>query len=184
MNKNELISRIKRALTWGSVLITGPSGVGKSKFLDELPFPQAIKIHMDEYGHKQGDKWITKFDELPMEKEVVNTRLIYEGYGTNYLELASKIPIKLVILVRPNPDLFRVIQTFKAADHLSTSKHVVKSWVEGWLRKAVMTNEEVTAYFKEKDAPIRKLFKPNEVEVYLTEKSGEVERGWHKNKTI
>lgn len=176
-NKTTIRTQFEIALRKGSILITGPSGVGKSKFLDDLDMPKQLKIHMDVYGKRVGDDWLTDFDRVPKGRA-----LIYEGYGSNYIDIGKHTELALIVFIEPEPTLFREIQVNKAMSHLDKeqgSKTTNLTWLKGWLSKAVMTDKEVSSYLQERRNVVRKAYPKVDSTIIQIKQTGKVTKGWH-----
>lgn len=175
---SEGLDLILDAADSGNVLITGPTGVGKTHFLNTV-IKHASKrkgpykfVKLDKYGKKVDDKFIIK--DFPLAKD----HIIYEGDYKSLIKGGQQSTMHLSLLVILIPDLlsFRKIQAAKAKDALNMD--VPQRWIDGWVANSKISKEDFESSFQEQASLIKSSFTSPFYVIMTNTVDSEVSKGW------
>jgi energy-coupling factor transporter ATP-binding protein EcfA2 len=154
------------------ILITGPSGIGKSWYATQLSAVANAKlVNLDWFGARVGDKWIIDTSKIPADG------IVYEGTGDNVFEWAAA-NVDIVIIMVPSLSLWKAINTAKAIDY-SQNEDLNQVWLSGWEEKAGHSQSEYVKYFIAKLKLYSTPFSKQKIYVVANDADPKrVSRGW------
>lgn len=143
-NDKDLVRFIRRLIRIADqgnrfVLITGPSGIGKSYICDLLrsASPAITSIDLDAYGSIIDGKHIVDFDKAFGENLNAD---VFLGTSDNIGE-AHKFGNLLTFRVDPSADAYVKMQAAKAKD--GQMKNLNPEWIKGWRDKSKLNPKQV-----------------------------------------
>lgn len=161
----EISTLVSNSLKHHNVLVSGPSGVGKS-YMSSM-FSDKV-VHLDEFGERSRDNWY--IHDIPLHEN----SYVYEGSADNIGQALRSYNVGLLVMVVPTMPLWREMQLNKA----KSGKHPV--WIRGWLEKADWTERSMMLYINSKVSTVTDFLKHPIPVVYVrNEQTGPVTRGWH-----
>jgi hypothetical protein len=141
----ELANKINKAASGkGLVFIVGNASSGKSYIVGQFKMPATVATSLDDFADVVDGRWICDAKSLP-------DTPIYYGTCDNLISTmrsitksriagAANAPIVvLIVIIFPDPELFREANAAKAKDHIDG---LPSEWVTTWANRAKMSVEK------------------------------------------
>jgi hypothetical protein len=157
----------------GNVLVTGPSGTGKTEFIQTLlPFTKRI-YSLDKFAELDGDKWIIDLESIPT---IRPNGSVYEGTSDNLGYIGAKLNLSCIVLLVPEIALWKAIQCAKYEE--GVKQMLPKAWLDDWKLKSHWSYPKMWKHIRSKAALLSKHLP--DVEVIYIEIKGKhpVKKGW------
>jgi len=191
----------------GPILVSGPSGSGKSYFLTLLtghspsvdPADRSTAtisrsggrkarrwspISLDTFGFHDKGRWYVNVKSLLLRLKGVEAKnVVCAGVSDNLLEVMKALKPKTIIMLDPPFSMFKQVMRLKFRDGID--KNIRSSWLDGYAVKSLFQPDDKIKYFASKASQLRdEMTEAGGVEIGLRIRVISMNRpqaGWHES---
>jgi hypothetical protein len=138
------------------VLVTGPSGVGKSHF-SHSNFTNSV-VHLDDYASNEDDLHIVREERISDIQAVLKDHIssgrpipVLEGITSNLAQVVELLDINRIVILKPKIEVFRYYNYHKLLSVLENSKgdwnDYPISWAQYWFAHSKVRRRDFEKLF-------------------------------------
>lgn len=144
----EAISRIVKFAEKNVLLVTAPSGSGKTRVGMELRKKGINVCELDHIGYTKDAKWLIDVGKvkkfLASDPLLSKGRKVLVGVSDNLLDYAKLVD--LTVVLKPDHAVYSMANKLKADESEQAGKH--RSWVKHWRERSTLTPDIFHDFFK------------------------------------